>query len=295
LGFDGSEDNASFVSLLQYKTPFADKGTVILETVGSEFNENMYTFNPLLTSSGSGSISRFGRYNPVYRQSADGAAATLEYKLSDRLTGSIGYAVPGVIASNPNTGTGLFNGSNAVIGQLRYQAAAGVDLGLIYARSYHSGGSGVTGSTGTALANNPFGGGAPTTANHYNFLASAKLTPGFVLSGWAGLTNATRETTAGGNADIFNFAVSAAFPDLGAKGNTLAFIFGAPPKVTSNSVAGRVDNANPLHLEALYKIKFSDSIDITPGVLVITSPDSAANASNNGTEYVGTIRTTFKF
>jgi hypothetical protein len=290
LGFDGSEDNASFVSLLQYKLPITDKSNLIVETVGSEFNENMYTFNPLLASAGTGSISRFGRYNPVYRQSGDGAAATVDYKFNDQITGSIGYAVPGTTAANPNANNGLFSGSNALISQLRFQASPNIDLGLIYAHSYHTGGAGVVGGTGTAFANNPFSG-TPTSANHYNFLASAKVSPGFVLSGWAGLTNATRETAAGGTADIFNYAISAAFPDLGGKGNTLGFIFGAPPKVTNNAVAARIDGANPLHLEALYKVKFNDNIDITPGLLLISNPDT----STRNTEYVGTIRTTLKF
>jgi Carbohydrate-selective porin, OprB family len=290
LGFDGSEDNASFVSLLQYKAPIGDKSNVIIETVGSEFNENMYTFNPLLASAGTGSISRFGRYNPVYRQSGDGAAATVDYKLTEQITGSIGYAVPGTAAANPAINNGIFGGSNALISQLRFQATPEIDLGLVYARSYHTGGTGITGSTGTAFANNPFGG-ARTSANHYNFLASAKLAPGFVLSGWAGVTNATRETAAGGTADIFNYAISAAFPDFGSKGNTLGFIVGGPPKVTRNSVAARLDTANPLHIEALYKVKFSDNVDITPGLLLITNPDT----STKGTEYVGTIRTTLKF
>ncbi len=286
LGFDGSEENASFISLLQYKLPLGDKATVILESVGSEFNENMYTFNPLLSSGGGGSISRFGRFNPIYRQSGDGAAVTAEYKLSDKITGSIGYAVPGTTSANP--ATGVFGGSNSLIGQLRFEASPGIDLGLAYARSYSVAGTGVTGSTGTTLANNPFGG-VPTSANHYSAMASAKLSPGLVISGWAGLTNA-REEGGAGTADIFNYAVSAAFPDFGAKGNVLGFTVGAPPKVTGGTVA-QAAGVNPLHLEAIYKVKLNDNVDVTPGLLLITNPDT----SSLGTEYVGTVRTTFKF
>jgi Carbohydrate-selective porin, OprB family len=302
LGYDGDEGNDSFVSLLQYTLPLGDKSKVIVETVGSEFNENMYTFNPLLTSSGSGSISRFGRYNPVYRQSGDGAAVTLDYKLSDGITGTVGYAVPGTAAGTATAGNGFFNSSNALISQLRFQASPNIDLGLVYARTYSAAGGGVSGTTGTSLANSPFGT-AKTTANHYNFLASAKLSPSFTLSGWAGLTNANREAPGSGSADIFNYAVSAAFQDFGAKGNVLGFIVGAPPKVTGGStttaagVTTPLINAtnqfgSPFHIEALYKVKVSDSIDVTPGLLLITNSDANASAP---TEYVGTIRTTFKF
>jgi hypothetical protein len=67
LGFDGDEGNNTSVSLLQYSFPLSPQTKIIAETVGSEFNENMNTFNGELSRAGSGSISRFGRFNPVYR------------------------------------------------------------------------------------------------------------------------------------------------------------------------------------------------------------------------------------
>jgi Carbohydrate-selective porin, OprB family len=306
LGFDGDENNGVNVSLLQYTLPVFDKSRLIVETVGSEFNENMYTFNPLLASSGTGSLTRFGRYNPVYRQSGDGAAATLDYKMSPEFSVALGYAIPGAfaasVANNPNNDAGLFGGNYAGIVQLRYQPSPDIDLGLSYARSYHAGGSGVTGSTGTGFANNPFNG-APTVANHYSFLASTKISPGFVLSGWVGLTNANVEAGGSrtGSADILNGAITAAFTDVGGKGNTLGFIIGVPPTVSSisSSVATNRIRYNPetsLHLEALYKIKMSENLDITPGVLLITSPESQPGVGGSrGSEFVGTVRTTFRF
>ncbi len=311
LGFDGNENNGTSLSLLQYTLPIFNGSKLIVETTGSEFNENLYTFNPLLASSGSGSISRFGRYNPVFRQSGDGAAATADFRLSPEFSFGVGYAIPnGVNISNANAvtsandtgvGSGVFGGNYAGIAQLRYQPSPDLDLGLSYTRSYHNNGAGVTGSTGSSVANNPFNG-SPTVANHYSFLASAKLSPGFTLSGWLGLTNASLEnggiTT--GSADIINGAITAAFTDVGAKGNTLGFIIGVPPKVSSinSSLAANRTRYNPdtaLHLETLYKIRVSDNLDITPGVLLITSPESAPGAANRGSEFVGTVRTTFKF
>jgi hypothetical protein len=310
LGWDGDEGNTTNLSLLQYTLPLANGSKLTLDATGSEFNENVYTFNPLLAAAGTGSLTRFGRFNPVYRQSGLGTAATLDYKFSPNFTGSIGYAVPlGVAATattpatganSPSENAGLFGGNYAALAQLRYQAAPNLDLGLSYSRSYHSTGAGVTGSTGSAFANNPFNG-RPTAANHYSFSASSKLSPGFVLSGWVGLTNASAETggTVTGNADIFNAAITAAFPDFGGKGNTLGFILGIPPTVSSISsnlpaLAGRSNPDSALHLEALYKVKVSDNIDITPGVLLVTSPEST-NAVRRGSEFVGTVRTTLRF
>jgi Carbohydrate-selective porin, OprB family len=327
LGWDGDEGNTTNLSLLQYTLPLANGSRLTLDATGSEFNENVYTFNPLLAAAGTGSLTRFGRFNPVYRQSGLGTAATLDYKLSPNFTGSIGYAVPlgappaagspGVgIANNPSENAGIFGGNYAALAQLRYQASPNFDLGLSYGRSYHSGGAGVTAATGSGFANAPFVAAAvgtpgtpgflpalssPTVANHYSFSASTKLSPGFILSGWVGLTSASAESGGRitGNADIFNAAVTAAFPDFGGKGNTLGFILGIPPTVSSvSSNITRLNNrTNPdsaLHLEALYKVKVSDNIDITPGVLLVTSPESTATVTR-GSEFVGTVRTTLRF
>lgn len=309
LGFDGNESNGTRVALLQYTLPISNNSRLIAETVGTRFNDNFYTFNPFLTSSGSGAISRFGRYNPVYRQGGEGAGIAADVRLSPEFSFGVGYAIPngvnpgGAVTSANDTGisSGVFGGNYAGIAQLRYQPSPSTDLGLIYSRSYHNNGAGVTGSTGSLEANNPFNG-APTVANHYNFLASTKLSPGFTLSGWVGLTNANIESggNSSGNADIINAAITAAFTDVGAKGNTLGFIIGLPPRVTniSSSVAANNNRFNPeaaLHLEGLYKIRVSENLDITPGVLLITNPESAPGAANRGSEFVGTVRTTFKF
>ncbi len=294
LGYDGNSDNNTGVSLLQYAFPLSPDTKIIAETVGSEFNENMYTFNPILASSGSGAISRFGRFNPVYRLSNDGASLTINQKFGDGLDFSLGYAVPGTAAANPAAGNGLFNGSNAIISQLNFRPADTLNLGVIYARSYHTNGTNISGGTGSSAADNPFGG-AATSANHYSFLASYKIDPKFVVSGWGGFTDAKRETAAGGSASVSNYALSLAFPDFGQKGNNLAFILGIPPKLNSRSgtgLAASPNNSTSYHIEALYKMKLSDNLDLTPGLLLITNPE---HNSANPTAYVGTVRTTFKF
>jgi Carbohydrate-selective porin, OprB family len=304
LGFDGDEGNTTNVSLLQYSFPLSPQTKIIAETVGSEFNENMNTFNGELSSAGSGSISRFGRFNPVYRLSGDGASLTVNHKFSDELGLAVGYAVPGTVSSSPTVGNGLFSGSNSIISQLSFRPSEDLNLGLIYARSYSSDGNNVTGGTGSSAANRPFGTAAApvaTSANHYSLLANYKLSPNFVLSGWAGFVEANREAVGGGTASSSNYAVSLAFPDLGQKGNNLAFIVGIPPKLNARNVpaigtvAAVTTTGNPstsYHLEALYRVKLSDNLAITPGLLLITNPD---HNSANPTEYVGTIRTTFKF
>ena len=48
LGFEGNDDNNTTLHRLQYQLPLAPTTKVFVEAVGSEFNDNYYTFNPEL-------------------------------------------------------------------------------------------------------------------------------------------------------------------------------------------------------------------------------------------------------
>lgn len=309
-GFEGDEGNAEYIHLLQYQFPLGPNTKITGNTVGNEPDSYLSkNFNPVLAPAGTGAISRFGRFNPIYRLSAEGAGLTIDHKFSKEFGMAVGYGVPLLrtaaglpddIASDPSsspTGGGIFGGSNLIFSQLTYSPNENLDLGFLYARSYSATGAGASGNTGSAFANNPFDG-APTVANHFSLLATTKLSPTVVLSGWAGLTNATREN--GGpttTADIFNAAATLAFNDVGGKGSTLGFVLGLPPSVTSSSIATRKDKDTPIHLESFYKYKVSDNLSITPGLVVIFNPNVGATATSgaNSTLFLGTIRTTFVF
>jgi hypothetical protein len=301
-GYDGNdgEDN-TLLSLFQYDFPLGDQTKIRVATIGYEFNDNQPTLNPLLSSSANGSISRFGRFNPIFRLSGDGASVNISQKFSDELSLDLGYAVPATATSTASTLTpsnGFFKGQNAILSQLTYAPSKDFSVAALYGRTYNNAG-GLMGGTGSAAANSPFGN-VPTTANHYSFLATAKLGESAVISGWAGLTDAKREAAGTGTASVSNYALTLGFPDFGAEGNMLGFVFGIPPKLNSrttrtaagvvNSVTGNPDTS--YHIEALYKIKLNDNMDITPGLLLITNPE---HNSVNPTVYVGTVRTTFRF
>ena len=318
LGFEGNDDNNTTLHRLQYQLPLAATTKVFVEAVGSEFNDNYYTFNPEHQAAGTGSITRFGRFNPIYRLSNEGAGIGVDHKFSPGVGLALSYAVPRVsipgqtgtapeTVNSPSASNGLFNGSNVLFSQLTLKPSDDVSLGLIYARAYNSTGTGVSGNNGSSIANNPFNG-SPTSANHYSLAGSVNLSPNLILSAWGGLTQATREVTGGGSADIWNYAGTLAVKDFGSKGSTLGFVVGMQPKITGNSfsnpatatgtapgtVAGtrRVDRDTSLHIEAFYKYKVSDNLSITPGLLMLTNPE---HNSANPTEYLGTIRTTFSF
>lgn len=290
LGADGDDANDVTLNRLEYRFPLGSNTTAFLTATGGEFNDQVENFNPLLASSADGSITRFGRFNPIYRQAEGGAGVTINHNFSKAVTFSLGYQAAANVANNPSSTTGLFNGSYAALAQLAFKPSDSFNLGLTYVHSYYKNSVNVTGSTGSRYAQSPFGTSVPTDADHFGVQANFRVSPRFTVGGWAGYTNANR-LTGSGDADIWNYAINLGFADLGKKGNLLGIVFGMPPKATSNT-AGNVDRGTSYHLEGFYRYQVSNNISITPGLLVLFNPE---HNSSNPTQYVGTIRTTFKF
>lgn len=310
LGFDGDGNTARGIGAndieldkLNYAFNFKDAIRIKVDAFGGEFYENMNTFNPDLASSGRGAISRFGRFNPIYRQGVGGSGATISLNPKGPISLSAGYLANR--ANNPNDGSGLFDGSYAALGQIAFQPSQAFNVGFTYAHTYlnqnrGAGNTAVVGlfdSTGSQYANNPFNGNA-LNADHYSVEATFRLSPKITIGGWYGYSEAQakRGPANGRNAYFENYGASLAFRDLGRQGSVLAFIFGEPPKATGNDfIAGgvrRQDRGTSYHLEALYKLQLTDNIAVTPGLLVILNPE---HNDNNDTIYVGTFRTTFTF
>ncbi|QIR37913.1 iron uptake porin [Tolypothrix sp. PCC 7910] len=294
LGFDGNENNNVAIDKINYAFNFSDAVRVKIDATGAELNENVNTFNPDFASSGRGALSRYGRFSPIYRQAADGAGITVNVNPNGPLTFSAAYLsqTQGAIsASNPGDNSGLFNGNSTFFGQLAFKPNKAFNVGLSYARTYQNTPNLFQG-TGSITANNPFVGTPRTEANHYGIQATFQASPQLALSGWAGYTTADTVTGPSRSADIWYWAASLGVRDFGAKGNVLGVIFGQPPKVTGGSGGVASESGTSYHLEGLYKVKVSDNIQVTPGLLVIFNPE---NNNNNSNIYVGTLRTTFTF
>ena len=124
------------------------------------------------------------------------------------------------------------------------------------------------------------------------------MSKNIVLGCWAGYSNVRNLSSSTafpnrGKADIWNWAVTLGFPDLGKKGNLGGIIVGMEPKVTDSSINGLAkDQDTSYHVEAFYQYKVNDNISVTPGVIWLTAPD---HNSNNDDIVIGTFRTTFTF
>ncbi|MTJ06413.1 MULTISPECIES: iron uptake porin [unclassified Anabaena] len=289
LGHDTDGTNNVTVDKVNYAFNLSDRINVKIDAVGAELNENVEVFNPDFKSSGSGALSRYGRFSPIYRLANDGAGITVNVKPSQAFTLSAAYfARNRNSAANPIAERGLFDGDNTFFGQIALKPNKAFGVGLTYARSYQATPS-LFGSTGSSRANNPLAG--RTESDNYGLEVSFQPSSKITLGGWAGYTNASL-ASGSGDADVWHWATTLAVKDFGKEGNTLGLIFGQPPKVTSASGAFTKDANTSYHLEGLYKMKISDNILITPGLLVIFNPE---HDDTNKTTYVGTVRTTFSF
>ncbi|MFM2432136.1 MAG: hypothetical protein RLZZ511_3350 [Cyanobacteriota bacterium] len=326
LGFDATAnlDNSVQLGKVFYRFPAGKKLNLVVDAIGGEFYDNLNTFNPLFSSGGTGAVSRFGRFSPIYRASNTGSAGntgsglTAIYNLSDKLTFSAGYLARR--GNDPTDKRGLFDGSYGAIAQLGFQPTKDLGVAFTYAHSYFSGANNdvaISGAYGSGFANQPFGAGAgntatnptgiATSANSFGIQANYRIAPQAALSGWVNYTKAIAENgfgtnvRRGDNADIWNWSVALGFPDLGGKGNLGGIIFGQPPKVTRSSFGPTVatatsprreDDDTSLHLELLYRYQLNDKVSITPSFITIFNPE---HNSNNDTIYVGALRTTFRF
>jgi Carbohydrate-selective porin, OprB family/S-layer homology domain len=296
LSFDGDNGNDVVVDKVNYAFNLTDAVRVKVDASNGEFNDNLNNYNPLFASDAQGSISRYGRFSPIYRQGTGGAGATVTINPKGSPIGAaVGYLAARANESIP--GTGLTDGSHAAIAQIGYTAPKkNFGLAFAYAHSYQetpTNSVNLFDSTGSSFANSPFGA-VDTVANHYGVQGFIKPSKTVTLAGWAGLSNAEAKSgaVAGANADMFYWAANLGIQDIGGKGNLLGFTFGQPPKVTSNDIVTREDSDTTYHLETLYRMKVNDNISVTPGLLVIFNPE---HNNSNDTIYVGTLRTTFSF
>ncbi len=290
--YANNSGSAFVLDALFYQFPLGDRTRITLEGNAGASDDFANTINAYIDGDGgSGALSQFGTRNPIYYY-LDGIGAGVEHQFSDQLVLSLGYLSP--VANDPTPGNGLFNGAYGAIAQLLFQPSDRFKVGVYYVNAYNTNPGG-TGSNTANLVGLPALDGLNVSTNSYGVGASFQLSPNLVINGWGGYTAA--RVIGSGDVDIWNFAVSLAFPDLGGKGNLGGIIFGMEPKVTSVSGADLrtrigADPDTSFHVEGFYTLQLNDNIGITPAVIWITNPNHDAR---NNDAVIGLIRTTFSF
>ena len=288
--FDGEDDSQITLDKLSYQFLIGSRTNVEIGAKGLTSDDVAPLINPYFDSAAQGAVSRFGAFNPAIYNTPGETGIAINHQLSDQLNLTLTYLTN--TAADSTEGNGLFNGSYGAIAQLTYSPSSELDLALSYVRSYsRKNDVDLSLGTGSNNANQPFNQSA-TRGNHFGLQASWRPSSRFALSGWAGYVDAQQLSGGDAKAEIWNGGVTFAFPDLFSEGNVGGLIFGVPPKTTRNDIKENKDNATSLHVEALYRIQVSDFISITPGVYVITNTD---HKKDNGTTWVGVLRTSFTF
>ncbi|MBO9999092.1 MAG: carbohydrate porin [Cyanobacteria bacterium SID2] len=303
---DGDVNDNVILHRLHYAFPVNDDLQV---TVMANIGAHLFyadTFNPGLDAgnSGQGALTRFAERNPIYNSGAGGKGIGLRYQLADFLEFSAGYLARG--ANNPEEGAGLFNGNYSALGQLVVEPTDGLKFGLTYVHAYDVSegrrfGFGATGTGLGSLSPSALDDASvlsesqlttPVVSNSYGLEMSWQLSPKFRIGAWGGFTDATLVGL--GDAEIWNYALTLAFPDLLVPGSLGAITVGAEPYLGDLNVPGQTDFENdvPLHVEGMYKLQLSDNIAVTPGIIWLVNPNQ--DDENDGI-VIGTLRATFTF
>ena len=303
-GFASDTGNDVEIDRLYYRFPVSNLAQVYLLASGVPFEDIVDVVNPGFDSGGTGALSRFGRFNPIYRMGGQGTGAGVVFgggKLPVRL--DLVYSTNE--GNNPSEEAGLFDGNYSALAQVTFKPFDAFKVAATYIHSYdNSGGF-------RDLAGNPIGGNLrhgtgsitsqintsfPVVGNSYGLQASFAFSPKLVLSGWAGYTNAI--VLGRGTADVWNYAATLSINDFGTKGSSLGFVVGMEPKLTGSDVSvgsllgRRRDPDTSLHIEGFYKFRLTPNVLITPGVIWLTAP---GHNNANDDIVIGTIRTTFSF
>ncbi|QYX30406.1 iron uptake porin [Sphaerospermopsis torques-reginae] len=286
LAFEASSTTTSVLGTLSYRFPLGEKTQAIAIAAGGAIDDITSTVNIFDGDGAFGALSTFGTRNPIYNQ-IGGAGLGVTHQFSDKVGVSLGYLADS--ANNPASGSGLFDGPYGALAQLTVKPSDRITLGLTYINSYNT-----RLATGSNNATSNFFGTNSFSSNSYGVQASIGISDKFVLGGWGGYTKSDVLTGTRGDVDIWNYAVTLGFRDLGKKGNLAGIIVGMEPKVTSTStnLTQFKDQNTSYHIEAFYQYKLNDNITITPGVIWLTAPD---HNNNNNDVVIGALRTTFSF
>ena len=318
----GSAANNFEINRLSYRFPVGESITAYLAPIGAP-EDVLSPLNPLESDS-QGTISRFGRFNPLIRIASGGgttglAVAGLNFKFNKQANLELMYS-----ANNAATATGpggVTGGDTKLAAQLVYKPSEAFTLGIGYANAYTAGaslGSGLNGDTLTAPT------GLPTSATTAAGIAAINgvksntvvgslvwdITKKFTFNTWGSYTFtdaaftpvAAPGTTPTLSGTFTSWMAALSVKDVFGEGDLAAIMFGQPlyaTTLTATSGATSVDARpalgivnTPYHLEALYRFRVSKNISITPGVFFVFNQ---GNNSANGTATVGVIRTTFSF
>ena len=290
---DEADGNDNFgIDLMFYQFPIGDRAQGLIGPIGVDLDDVSTVLSPF-AEEGDGTISRFGRRDPIMFRGPANAGLSFSYAFNDKFQVNVAYLTDD--PANPQEGAGAFNGAYSALGQLVIEPNDSLAFTLGYVRKYWGkDGVDITNGTGSFKAQDPFDG-LPTTADNVGLQAHWRVNETVEVGGWFGSTWARPETSNGDDDDvtIINGMLYFAFPDLFREGNLGGLMVGVPPILTDGGDDDSLkDDDTSIHIEAIYRFQVNDHISLTPGLFVITNPN---HDDVNDTIWISTFRTQFVF
>ncbi len=328
----GDTDDTVKLDKLFYKFPLRDNIRVTVAANKVSWYDFVPTLNPYMEDfdGGSGSLSAFGQRNPIYRLGGGkGLGVEYDFGCKDQYACphspfSVAFGYLAAEGEDPREGRGLFNGDYAALAQLTFTPIRNFQIALTYNKAYFGpgnfgfddgaatglgdNGSLNSGFVGTGIANTVYGLNAelndrrpgsvniakPVSSNAYGVQMSWRAAEWVTINGFGTYLDA--KLIGLGDAEIWTYGATIAFPDLFKEGSLGGIVVGREPYMNEldvpSGLASGLRQDQSWHIEAFYKYQVTDNISITPGVTVITN----ANQDDDNDELIiGVIRTTFQF
>jgi hypothetical protein len=282
-----------------YRFPIGSTTVWIGPSIGADA-----VIDPLspVESSGSGALSRFARYPVALRIGSTDMGLGVRFPLPQ---GDLNIFY-GADSSSATTGGGVLGSdSNKIAAQLVWRPSREFSLGFTYSYDYIFGSSldTSTNSTSATAGGEILPAVASFSSNtilgqlRWTFARNAEF---FTWGSWsfANYIAPTSAAPAGTSGTFTSWMAGLSFTNLLSSGDRATIMFGQPLYLASFSgdVAQNPFTSSfyttPYHLEALYSVRLTRNILLTPGVFFVFNPN---NDSRNGTATVGVLRTTFTF
>ena len=295
----GDSGNSFALVALAYLFPVTDNMRAFVSLVGGSHSD--YTFPPLNPyfedyNAGLTTLSNFAQRNAI-QSLGGGSGIGFAYHPNETISISGGYY--GGQAFLAEESTGLFNGSYSTGVEVKLKPSESFGIALSYIHGYYPEGQFGFGDNGRAFGVEPFLGTAivndtladfNTVTNAYGGEFFWQVGDNFGLGGRFGFTSA--RAIGQGDGEVWNYAITMAFPDLFSEGSLGGIIVGSQPYLGSLDGVEGFDNDTPIHVEGFYKYQLTDNLAITPGILWFLAPNQD---DDNQDIVLGTLRLTFTY
>ena len=287
--FDAGNNNNVSLNEVYYRWSDGKKIQFWIGTIGLDIDDVFNPYNPNLNPSGTGTVTRFNRYNPSTHRGPEGAGVGFQYKLGDKADLIALYLTDPSQTSNPNQG--FFNSNFSTGVQLNYKPTKNLNFGVAYLHTYHNQGSvNLVSSTGSPIGKDPFQGKAAASQDGFGLNADWQINNKFQAGGWIGYAKANAQGI-DSQAELWNWNAHFSMLDVGKEGAIFSLAGGQLPR--AGYVKGFPADKDTSHLvEVQYKYPVNKNISITPALYTVFNPN---HNNSNDTVYVGVVRTTFSF